>query len=94
MKLTMTTLIIYMILTSNSALAEDYHATGKIKFIDLASREITIKHDRISSLAMAAMPMIFRVPEPSLLEKVNTGQKIDFMFTINQRGKYLITDIK
>ena len=94
MNLKMVVIMASLVITSNIAIAEEYTASGKIKSFDHESKIISIKHDRISRIAMPTMPMVFQVPDTSVLNGVENGQNVNFTFTINRRGKYLLSAIQ
>lgn len=51
---------------------------GEVKKIDKETGKITLRHGEIRNLNMAAMTMVFRVKDPSMLEQVNVGDRIRF----------------
>ena len=53
-------------------------ATGEIRKVDKETGKVTIKHGDIKSLDMPAMTMVFQVRDPALLDKVKTGDKVQF----------------
>jgi Cu/Ag efflux protein CusF len=46
--------------------------------IDKPAGKITLRHGPIKSLDMDAMTMVFRVAEPSMLDKVKAGDSVEF----------------
>ena len=51
---------------------------GEIKKVDKEGGKITIKHGEIKNLDMPGMTMVFRVKEPSMLDQVKVGDKVNF----------------
>ena len=66
---------------------------GEIRKIDKENGKVTIKHAEIKSLDMPGMTMVFTAKEKSLLDKIQTGDKVKFA-VINDGGKMVITDIQ
>jgi Cu(I)/Ag(I) efflux system periplasmic protein CusF len=66
---------------------------GEIKKLDKESGKVTIKHGEIKNLDMPPMTMVFRVKDPSMLEKVKVGDKINFSADkIN--GNFTVTEFE
>jgi Cu/Ag efflux protein CusF len=59
-------------------------ADGEIRKVDKASAKLTIKHGELKNLGMGAMTMVFRVKDPSMLDKVKAGDKV--RFTVENAG--------
>ncbi len=53
-------------------------ADGEVRRIDKDAKKITLRHGPIASLDMPPMTMVFQVKDPTMLDKVNTGDKIRF----------------
>jgi Cu/Ag efflux protein CusF len=51
---------------------------GEVKKVDTGAGKVTIKHDAIPNLDMDGMTMVFRAADPSLLNGLNTGDKVNF----------------
>ena len=51
---------------------------GEVKKIDKEAGKITLRHGELKNLNMAAMSMVFRVKELSMLDKVKVGDKVKF----------------
>jgi len=51
---------------------------GVVRKVDRDAQKITIKHGPIPSLDMPPMTMVYRVKEPSMLDRVKRGDKIRF----------------
>ena len=52
--------------------------TGEVKKVDKEAGKITIKHGPISNLQMPGMTMVFRAADPSMLDQVREGDKVNF----------------
>ncbi|EHH12632.1 hypothetical protein MEA186_07534 [Mesorhizobium amorphae CCNWGS0123] len=75
-----------------SALAQEY-VKGEVTKVDVKQKKLTIKHEPLTNLDMPAMTMVFVVSEPSLLEKVKSGQAIEFTAD-RVNGRITVTGIK
>jgi Cu/Ag efflux protein CusF len=78
--------------TSMGALAQAM-ADGEVRKVDKDNKKITLKHGEIKDLDMPAMTMVFQVAEPSMLDKVKAGDKVQFRAT-KDGGKYTVTLIQ
>ncbi|GIX22908.1 MULTISPECIES: copper-binding protein [Caldimonas] len=76
-----------------STLALGQAAEGEVRKIDKAAGKITIKHGEIKSLDMPPMTMVFRAEPPSLLDKVQVGDKVSFQ-AAKVGGTYTVTAIE
>ena len=52
---------------------------GEVRRVDKATARITLRHDEIKSLEMPPMTMVFRVTDPTMLDKVKPGDKVRFI---------------
>lgn len=66
---------------------------GEIRKIDKENGKVTIKHAEIKNLDMPPMSMVFNVKDKAMLDKVQVGEKIQFI-VIQDAGKMVVTDIK
>ncbi|PZO11466.1 MAG: copper-binding protein [Burkholderiales bacterium] len=66
---------------------------GEIRKIDKEAGKITIKHGEIKNLDMPPMSMVFNIKDKAMLDKVQVGQKIQFV-VIQDAGKMVVTDIQ
>ncbi|WP_158700900.1 copper-binding protein [Phytohalomonas tamaricis] len=64
--------------SSQQSQAETVQASGVVKGIDLQAQKITLAHSPIKALNWPAMKMAFKVAEPTLLEGINVGDKVQF----------------
>ncbi|MGV8803419.1 MAG: copper-binding protein [Polaromonas sp.] len=53
-------------------------SSGEVKKIDKETQKITLKHGEIKNMDMPGMTMVFKVLDPSLLDKVKVGDKVKF----------------
>lgn len=64
---------------STQATAPASMSTGEVKKVDKSTGKMTIKHGPLENLGMGGMTMAFRAADPSMLDKVNVGDKIQFV---------------
>lgn len=67
--------------------------TGTVTAIDQQAGQITIAHDPIASLDWPSMTMAFAI-DASLLENVQTGDKVTFALVETDDGQYVVQDIR
>jgi len=60
------------------ALADGDMVKGEVVKVDKGAGKVTIKHGPIMKLDMDGMTMVFRVADPSMLDKVKAGDNIEF----------------
>jgi Cu(I)/Ag(I) efflux system periplasmic protein CusF len=60
------------------AFAQGEMVKGEVKKVDKAAGKVTIKHGPIKKLDMDSMTMVFRVADPSMLDKMKAGDNIEF----------------
>ena len=60
------------------ALADGNMVKAEVVKVDKAAGKVTLKHGPIKNLDMDSMTMVFRVADPSMLDKVKAGDKIEF----------------
>ncbi|MFT5113877.1 MAG: Cu(I)/Ag(I) efflux system protein CusF [Parasphingorhabdus sp.] len=77
---------------ASSMSTDGYDATGVVKDVRMSSNKIKIKHGPIDRLGMPGMTMMFKVADPSLLQTVKKGSKIQFSLD-NTDGGFTITKI-
>ena len=53
-------------------------SSGEVKKIDKETQKITLKHGEIKNMDMPGMTMVFKVLDPSLLDKVKVADKVNF----------------
>jgi len=69
-----------------------YPGTGVVGVINRKEGWIEINHEEIKDL-MPAMQMEFNVKDKTLLDKVKTGDRVDFTIVETEKGEWL-TEIK
>lgn len=52
---------------------------GEVRKVDKGQGKVTIRHEPLKNLDMPAMTMVFRVKDPTMLEKVKDGDRIRFV---------------
>ena len=60
------------------ALADGNMVKAEVVKVDKEAGKVTLKHAPIKNLEMDSMTMVFRVADPSMLDKVKAGDKIEF----------------
>ncbi|XBP72299.1 copper-binding protein [Polaromonas hydrogenivorans] len=68
-------------------------SSGEVKKIDREAQKITLKHGPIKNLDMPGMTMVFKVVDPSLLDRVKTGDTVKFSAE-DQGGALVVTAIE
>lgn len=67
--------------------------SGEVRKVDLEAQKITLKHGEIKNLDMPGMTMVFKATNPSMLDKVKAGDKVNF--TAEKRdGAIVVTAIE
>ncbi|WP_066706949.1 copper-binding protein [Curvibacter delicatus] len=66
---------------------------GEVRKIDKDAKKITIRHGEIKNLEMPPMTMVFQVRDPALLEKVQTGDQVQFK-AMKDSGSLVVTDLQ
>lgn len=66
---------------------------GEVRRIDTENRKLTIKHEAIPDLDMAAMTMAFRAADTISIDKLKAGDKIRFSLS-KVEGKWVISAIE
>lgn len=88
MKLLLTTLALALSVGTAAAQSAD----GEVRKIDKAQGKITLRHGEIKNLEMPPMTMVFRVQDPSMLDRVAVGDKVKFD-AAKIDGNYTVTAI-
>jgi Cu/Ag efflux protein CusF len=50
-----------------------------VKKVDKGAGKVTIRHEPLVNLGMPKMTMVFRVKDPSILDRLKEGDKIRFV---------------
>ena len=66
---------------------------GEVRRIDTENRKLTIKHEAIPDLDMAAMTMAFRVADTISIDKLKAGDKIRFSLA-KVEGKWVVVTLE
>ena len=66
---------------------------GEIRKVDKDAGKVTIKHGEIKHMDMPPMSMVFNVKDKAMLDKVQVGEKIQFI-VVQEAGKMVVTDIQ
>jgi len=66
------------ILLSIPAWADGSMVPAEVVKVDKSAGKVTLKHGPIKRLDMDAMTMVFRVVDPAMLDRMKTGDKIEF----------------
>ena len=54
-------------------------SSGEVKKVDKDAGKLTIKHGPLENLDMPGMTMVFRVQDPTMLNDLKAGDKINFV---------------
>lgn len=99
-KLAVASLMATVTLASNSLMAQTAVAakgaemtSGEVRKVDLEAQKITLKHGEIKNLEMPGMTMVFKASNPSLLDKVKSGDKVNFSAE-KRDGAFVVTAIE
>ena len=79
--------------TSPAASPAAEMADGEVRKIDKENQKLTIKHGPLKNLDMPGMTMVFQVQDPTMLDKVQTGDKVRFLAE-KLDGKFTVTTIE
>lgn len=66
---------------------------GEVRKIDKENNKITIRHGEIMHMDMPPMTMVFTAKDKAMLDKVQVGEKIQFI-VIQEAGKMIVTSIQ
>lgn len=80
-------------LMAGLAVATAQATEGEVKKVDLATAKVTIRHGEIKNLEMPAMTMVFRARNPTLLDGLKAGDRVDFDAD-KIDGQYVVTAIR
>lgn len=70
------------------------HVTdGTIRKVNLDAGKLTIQHGSIRHLGLPAMTTVFPIKDPSVLDKIQIGDKVKFIAE-RESGRLVVTDIK
>lgn len=80
-------------LVASVAFAQIPLVDAEVRKVDKDNQKITLKHGEIKNLDMPAMTMVFNVKDPSVLDKLNAGDKVQFR-AASEGGKFVVTEIQ
>lgn len=80
-------------MTAGHAAMGNMLSEGTVKKVDRAQGKLTIKHGPLENLDMPPMTMIFRVKDPSMLDRVKAGDNLHFRAE-RVNGALMITQIE
>jgi Cu(I)/Ag(I) efflux system periplasmic protein CusF len=63
---------------ASATVAQQSSVDGTVEKIDKSAGKVTLKHGPIKNLDMDGMTMVFRVQDPSALDRLKVGQKVKF----------------
>jgi len=64
--------------TTAPAAATSALTEGEVRKIDKEAGKLTLRHAPIDNLGMPAMTMVFKVTDPTMLDKLKEGDKVRF----------------
>ncbi len=89
------TIALASVLLSVPAWADGNMVKAEVLKVDKSAGKITLKHGPIKNLDMDAMTMVFRVADPTMLDKVKEGDRIEIeaarvngAITVTKIGKH------
>jgi Cu(I)/Ag(I) efflux system protein CusF len=68
-------------------------ADGEVRKVDKEAGKVTLKHGALPNLDMPPMTMVFRVKDPSMLNRMKAGETIRFKAD-KVGGNYTITELQ
>ena len=81
------------LLLAGAASAQGTLSDGEVGKVDVAGQRVTLKHGEIRNLDLPPMTMVFRVKDPSMLARLQTGDKVRFQAE-RIDGRYTVTRIE
>ena len=60
--------------------------TGVVRSIDKANGQVRLTHEPIDALGWPAMTMLFRLKDSALADRINVGDKVDFLLEKSGSG--------
>jgi Cu(I)/Ag(I) efflux system protein CusF len=79
--------------TTSAAAGQTSLTSGEVRKVDLEQGKITLKHERIESLDMPPMTMVFKAADPQLLKNVKAGDKVQFRAE-STGGAIVVTELR
>jgi Cu/Ag efflux protein CusF len=65
---------------------------AEVRKIDKEAQKVTLRHGPIPNLDMPAMTMVFRVADPTVLDRLTVGGKVRFRAE-KVDGQYTVTEL-
>jgi Cu(I)/Ag(I) efflux system protein CusF len=78
---------------ARDAASVDEYVNAEVRKIDIDNGKLTLRHEPIQKFGMAAMTMIFRVPDPTMLASLSVGDKVRFI-PDKQNGQLVVRIIE
>jgi Cu(I)/Ag(I) efflux system protein CusF len=66
---------------------------GEVRKVDKEAKKLTIKHGPLKNLDMPGMTMVFQVKDEAVLDKVQVGEKVQFLAE-KIDGKFTVTKLE
>jgi Cu/Ag efflux protein CusF len=66
---------------------------GEVRKVDKEGKKLTIKHGPLKNLDMPGMTMVFQVEDETVLDKVQVGEKVQFLAE-KIDGKFTVTRLE
>lgn len=85
--------LLALIGATTGAMAQTSLTEGEVRKLDKEQGKITLKHGEIKNLDMPPMTMVFRAQPPTLLDKVQVGDKVRFQAE-KVGGTYTVTTLE
>ena len=92
MKRSLALLAAVLLLTVSAIASAQALVVGEVKKVDKATGRITLKHAEVKLYDMPGMTGAYKVQEPSMLDKVEVGDKVQFNLD-RVNNQYTITKI-
>lgn len=67
--------------------------SGEVRKVDKENKKLTIKHGPLKNLDMPGMTMVFQVRDPSMVDKIQVGDKVQFVAD-KLEGKFTVMQIE
>ena len=83
--------VVALLIMASAALAQATtgKGEGEVRKIDAPAGKVTLRHGPLEGLDMPGMTMVFRVEDPSMLEKLKEGDRIRFV-TAREGGAFTL----
>ncbi len=78
---------------ATSASTSTEMTSGEVRKVDKENKKLTIKHGPLKNLDMPGMTMVFQVRDPSMVDKIQVGDKVQFVAD-KLEGKFTVMQIE